>query len=89
MSENRRHPRLGLLLPFKVKALECEVHEVSISGIRFFTEEPLPPDSVKEMSLEVGEDETLKVTAAIRWCRPSATGGYEVGAEICPPEGEA
>ena len=85
MSENRQYPRLGLLLPSKVRVLECEVHEVSINGVRFSSEEPLTPNSVKAMTLDTGEDEKLKVQAAIRWCRPASSGGYEVGAEISVP----
>ena len=88
MSENRQYPRLGLLLPSKVRVLECEVQEVSINGVRFSSKEPLPPNTVKEMTLDTGEDEKLKVQAAIRWCRPASSGGYEVGAEISFPVSE-
>ena len=85
MSENRHYLRLGLLLPSKVRVLECEVQEVSINDIRFSSREAFPPDSVKEMTLDTGEDEKLKVQAATRWCRPASSGGHEVGAEISVP----
>ena len=85
MSENRHYPRLCLLLPSKVRVLECEVQGVSINDIRFSSREAFPPDSVKEMTLDTGEDEELKVQAAIRWCRPASSGGHEVGTEISVP----
>mgnify|MGYP002038136913 FL=1 len=81
-------PQIGSPPSLQGEVLECEVHEVSINGVRFSSKEPLPPNTVKEMTLDTGEDEKLKVQAAIRWCRPASSGGYEVGAEISFPVSE-
>ncbi|MFQ5691878.1 MAG: PilZ domain-containing protein [Nitrospinota bacterium] len=93
MPEKRQHPRIRLVLPSKVEGLECEVQEVSVSGLRFTSKRPLPAGTTQELTLHTGEpqegEKGVRVRAAIQWCEPAASGEYEVGAEISEPDKEA
>ena len=59
MEEKRQHPRVAARLPLKLGAVaSAKVHDISHSGVRCITSNPLTPMTMVGLLLEIPEDET-------------------------------
>ncbi len=84
---NRRlRARFPVQLPCRLENEECDIRDISYTGLRFFSETLLEPETSKALILPVtrrnGEKKDLEIEVIIRWCKESPGGGYEVGAEV-------
>lgn len=97
MSDKRRIPRirrsesvsLALFHPAPGSSSECtlaatETIDVSQAGMRIYTDEPMDPDRIFDLCVEIGgQPQRYLLTGETKWCRYNdAKRMYEVGIGI-------
>jgi len=92
MQEKRMFPRIGSQMlvkyivvtesEFKKRIGDTLTRDISVRGVRFVSDEELPPGTRLVLELNLPDvDHPITPPGKVVWCNPK-NGGYEVGVEL-------